>query len=131
MKKFWQQVRSLGKYLGSEKGAISLGGAVAPAATPQATDANNPNIRRFDVTALDADTGPTAFNHGVQCPVGSVPICFITPAYAGAATVVNSGWGITATATQVTLSKPNLVDSGTGHAPQGVLTVWNIHSLIK
>lgn len=111
--------------------AISLGGAVAPAATPQANDVNNPNLKRFNVTSLDADTGPTAFNHGVQCAVGDVPVAFITPSYAGAATVTSSGWGITVTATQVTLSKPNLVDSGTGHAPGGVLTVWNPHSLIK
>ena len=105
--------------------AISLGGAVAPAATPSALDANNPNIRRFAVTALDADTGPTAFNHGLSVAANDVPIALITPAFAGATTVVNSGWGATVTQTQVTLSKGNLAGSATGQNPAANLVVWN------
>lgn len=108
--------------------AISLGGAIAPAATPFATDAGNPNIRRFNVTALDADTGPTAFNHGLSVAAGQVPYAIITPSFAGATTVVNSGWGVTTTQTQVTLSKGNLAGSATGQAPAAVLTVINIHT---
>ena len=119
------------KYLGNERGAISLGGAVAPAATPFAQDANNPNIRRFNVTAVDADTGPTAFNHGLSVAAGQVPIAIVTLTSASATTVVTGNIAATTTQTQVTLSKNNLAGSATGLNPVAVLTVWNPHTLIQ
>lgn len=131
--KILKTIRSWGKYLGSERGAFSLGGAVAPAAIPLAIDANNPNIRRFNVTYLDADTGPTAFNHGVLVPAGQTPIAF--PIQQVPLTAAQApGLAVTATQTQVTLSKTN-VTAGSGGAVPGttvvyILVVWNLHSII-
>jgi len=119
------------KYLGNERGAISLGGALAPAATPFAQDASNPNIRRFNVTALDADTGPTAFNHGVSVPSGQLPIVIFCPSVASGTTVVTGNLGWTVTQTQVSIVKNNLAGSATGLGTIGVLVVWNPHSLIS
>ena len=111
--------------------AISLGGAVAPAATPFAIDANSPNFKRFNVTALDADTGPTTFNHGLSVASGDTPVALIVPAFAGATTVINSGWGVTVTQTQVLLSKGNLAGSATAQTPAAVLYMWNVWSGIR
>ena len=110
--------------------AISLGGAVAPAATPFAVDANNPNLRRFNLTALDADTGPTAFNHGLSVPAGQTPIAIVTLASASATTVVTGNIAATTSQTQITISKNNLAGSGTGIALLAVVTVWNPHTII-
>ena len=119
------------KYLGNERGALSLGGAVAPAATPFAQDANNPNIRRFNLTGLDADTGPTAFNHGLSVAAGQVPIAIITPTVASATTVVTGNIGVTTTQTQISVVKNNLAGSATGLGTIAVITVWNPHTLIQ
>lgn len=113
--------------------AFSLGGATAPAATPLAIDASNPNIRRFNVTFLDADTGPTAFNHGVSVPTGQTPIAFAIQ-QVPLTTAQFPQLAITTTQTQVTLSKTN-VTAGSGGAVPGttvvfILVVWNLHSLI-
>ena len=128
--KLFQWMKSLGKYLGNERGAISLGGAVAPAATPLVA---NPNVRQFNVTCLDADVGPTAFNHGANAVVASDLYCMIVPqislAYAAAAF-----WGVSWTATQVTLSKQNAAGSGggvPGTTVVAILLVWNIHTAIR
>jgi hypothetical protein len=96
------------KYLGNERGAISLGGAAAPAATPVVA---NPNFRQFNMTCLDADTGPTAFNHGVQCDAVSNLIAWIIPQVLPA---IVSNMFLTWTATQVTITKFNVVGSGGG-----------------
>ena len=117
--------------LKTQKGAISLGGAAAPAATPFALDASNPNMRRFNVTALDADTGPTAFNHGLSVPTGDVPLAIFCPAVASGTTVVTGNLGATTTATQVTIVKNNLAGSATGLGTIAVLLVWNPHSMIR
>jgi|SRR5579859_4078124 len=112
--------------------ALSLGGAAAPAATPLAIDANNPNIRRFNVTALDADTGPTAFNHGLSVPAGQTPLWFMMPQVTTATTVVYN-WFATTTATQISLGKNNVAGSGgavPGTTVIAILVVWNLHSLI-
>jgi hypothetical protein len=111
--------------------ALSLGGAVAPAATPFTQDANNPNIRRFNLTALDADTGPTAFNHGVSVPSGQVPIVIITLAVASGTTVVTGNIAVTTTQTQISISKNNLAGSATGLGTIAVITVWNPHTAIQ
>ena len=119
------------KYLGNERGALSLGGALAPAATPFAQDAGNPNIRRFNLTGLDADTGPTAFNHGVSVPAGQVPIVIVTLQVASGTTVVTGNIAAVASQTQVTISKNNLASSATGLGTIAVITVWNPHSFIS
>lgn len=112
--------------------AISLGGAVAPAATPLAGDAANPNVRKFGVTCLDADTGPTAFNHGLSAPTAAGMICFIIPNVVLATTVI-SNWFFTWTATQVTIGKANIAGSGgavPGTTVVGLLVCWNFVSSI-
>ncbi len=124
----WMQ--SLGKYLGNERGAISLGGAVAPAATPLVA---NPNVRQFNVTCLDADAGPTAFNHGCGAVVASDLFCIMTPQITLAAAAA-AFWGLTWTATQVTLSKQGSAGSGggvPGTTVVAILLVWNIHTAIR
>lgn len=112
--------------------AISLGGATAPAATPIAIDANNPNLKRFNVTVLDADTGPTAFNHGLSVQSGQTPVGFMIPQVTLATTVI-SNWYLTFTATQVTIGKANVAGSGgatPGTTVVAILVMWNFHSLI-
>jgi hypothetical protein len=101
--------------------AISLGGAAAPAATPVVA---NPNFRQFNVTCLDADTGPTAFNHGVQCDAVANLIAFLIPQVMPA---IADNWFLTWTATQVTITKFNVVGSGGGVPGTTVvatLVVW-------
>ena len=115
--------------------ALSLGGAVAPAATPLAADASNPNFRRFALTAVDADTGPTTFNHGVSVPAGQVPLLLVTLTSASATTVVTGNISVIPTVanptTQIDIAKNNLAGSGTGIAQLAIITVWNIHTGIK
>jgi|ERR1051326_6916357 hypothetical protein len=112
--------------------AISLGGAAAPAATPLAIDANNPNIRRFNVTCLDADTGPTAFNHGLLVQAGQTPVGFMIPQVTLATTVITN-WFMTFTQTQVSIGKANVAGSGgavPGTTVVAILVMWNFHSMI-
>ncbi len=113
--------------------AISLGGAVAPAATPCAIDASSPNIRRFNITCLDADTGPTAFNHGLSVPVGDTPVGFMIPQVTLATTVITN-WFMTFTISQVTIGKANIAGSGgavPGTTAVAILVMWNFHSAIR
>jgi hypothetical protein len=61
-----------------------------------------------DITALDADTGPTSIAHGL---VGT-PLSLAITWNATAATTVIPNWAITATSTNIVLSKQNNVGSG-------------------
>jgi len=61
-----------------------------------------------DITCLDADTGPTNIAHGL---VGT-PVEFAITWNATAATTVLPNWSITATSTNIVLSKQNNVGSG-------------------
>ena len=104
--------------------AISLGGAIAPAATPIVA---NPNIRVFAVTCLAGDTGPTAFNHGLQASSANDILCWHIPAVSQAA-ANTPFWALTWTATQVTLSKQGSANSDLG---LGVVVCWNTHTAIR
>ena len=128
--KLLKRIKSWGKYLGNERGAISLGGAAAPAATPIVA---NPNIRQFNVTCLVADTGPTAFNHGLQAVSANDVFCILMPQVTLAAAAA-AFWGATWTATQVSLSKQGSAGSGgavPGTTVVAILLCWNTHTAIR
>lgn len=112
--------------------AMSLGGATAPAATPLATDANNPNIRRFNLTCLDADVTGT-FNHGVSVPAGQVPFATVVPTVTLAAAAA-AFYAVTVTQTQIVITKQGSAGSGgttPGTTVVASVLVWNFHSLIQ
>jgi hypothetical protein len=79
----------------------SIGGIPVPA---------NPQIKVFDITALDADTGPTNVAHGML-NVTSTSLAWIIPTVTGATTVIPN-WSVTLTSTNIVLSKNNVAGSG-------------------
>ena len=93
----------------------------------------NPNYREYNVTAQDADVGPTAFNHGLNAVSANDVICWVVPQVSLANNVFGY-WGTTWTATQVSLSKQNSAGSGgavPGTTVIGILCCWNTHTMVR
>lgn len=85
---------------------------------------SSPTFRVFNVTCADADTGPTAFNHGITgLQASQLPIAIPIPQISVANTAL-ANWGVTVSATQFTLSKQSA--TGSGGAVPGTTVVLQV-----
>lgn len=105
---------------------------MAIAGTLVAAYTGNLNMKAFDITCLDADTGPTNIAHGLLNITAS-SMAMIVPITTAAAAVVPN-WSVTLTTTNIVLSKQNNAGSGGGVPGTTVMIrvfVWTPHSSIQ
>lgn len=86
--------------------AVVTGSNILPPASPE--------YKSWTISCLDADTGPTSFNHGFtnQAGAGVAPDDVQVTELISVANTALANWGVSVSATQITLSKQNAVGSG-------------------
>lgn len=98
--------------------AVVSGSNILPPATPE--------YKSWTITCLDADTGPTAFNHGFvnQAGAGVAPDDVQVTELISVANAALANWGVAVSATQITLSKQG--SAGSGGAVPGTTAVLKV-----
>jgi hypothetical protein len=86
----------------------------------------SPEYKSWTIACLDADTGPTAFNHGFvnQAGSGVAPDDVQITPLISVANAALANWGVAVSATQITLSKQSA--AGSGGASPGTTAVLKV-----